>query len=112
MASAQGALPLILLMTVLFCLPPVASLLACVQRGRALRRRGGGAGWLFAGAAVSAGVILVNLAVIGATLWAMRGGEGSVLGAGHALAALLSWCCFWLWLAVLIFARRPHRGAY
>lgn len=111
MASAQGALPLILLMTVLFCLPPAASLSACVRRGLALRRKGGGSGWFVAGAAVSAGVIVVNLAVIGATLWAM-GGDGSVLGVGHALAALLSWCCFWLWVAVLVFGRRRHRGVY
>ncbi|MEI2805190.1 hypothetical protein [Albidovulum sp.] len=111
MASAQGALPLILLMTVLFCLPPAASLSACLRRGLALRRKGGSSGWLAAGAAVSAGVIVVNLAVIGATLWAMAG-DGAVLGAGHALAALLSWCCFWLWIAVQIFGRRRRRGAY
>lgn len=112
MASAQGALPLAVVMTVLLCLPPAASLLACARRGIGLRRRGGDATWLLAGAAVSVGVILVNLAVIGATLWA-AGRDGPVFGRSQAVAALLSWLCFWLWIAVLVFARRGRRrGPY
>lgn len=111
MASAQGGLPLILLMTVLFCLPPAASLAVCLRRGLSLRRRNGSGGWFLAGAMASTGVIAVNLAVIGATVWAM-GGEDTLLGAGHAIAALLSWCCFWLWIAVLVFGHRRRRGVY
>ena len=111
MASAQGAWPAVLLLSALFLVPPAVSLAAGLRRIAALRRNGAGIGpWLPAAVAFSAGAIAVNLAVIAATLLS-PGDGGLTLGPGLAIAALLSWFCFGIWVAVLIFGRRRRRRA-
>ncbi len=111
MASAQGALPALLLVFALFLVPPAVSLATGIRRIAGLRRRGAASGpWLLAAAAFSAAAIAVNLVVIAATLRTLGDG-GLTLGPGHAIAALLSWFCFGIWLAILIFGRRRRRRA-
>ncbi|WP_413873127.1 hypothetical protein [Albidovulum sp.] len=109
MASAQGALPALLFISALFLVPPAVSLAAGFRRVVDLRRRGVTPGrWLRAATAFSAGAMAINLVVIAATLWTLGDG-GLTLGPGHAIAALLSWFCFGIWVAVLIFGRRRRR---
>ena len=106
MASAQGVMTLVVL-AALFCLPPAVSLVACLRQIAALRRSGRGTAWPLAGAVVSATAILANLGIVGATAWAARGGAPE-LDSSQAIAALLSWLCFWIWIARLVFGRRKH----
>ncbi len=106
MASAQSVMTLVVL-AALFCLPPTVSLVACLRQIAAVRRTGRGTAWPVAGAVVAAAAILVNLGIVGATAWAARGGAPK-LDSSHAIAALLSWLCFWIWIALLVFGRRRH----
>lgn len=108
MASAQGTWPAVLLLIVLFLVPPVVSLVSCVMRAGNLRDRPALPAWLLGAGSFSALALLVNLAVIGATIWNL-GAEGPSLGSSHALAALLSWAAFWLWIAMIVFQRRRRR---
>lgn len=109
MASAQDAVPLIVVMVALLCLPPIVSLVASLRRIASLRRSGGNTSWPLAGAVVSAAAILFNVTVIAVTAWAMREGD-LVLGGGHAVAAFLAWLCVWIWVALMLFGRRRHRN--
>lgn len=113
MASAQGIWPAFLLLVALFVVPPAVSLGAALRRVASLRRRGlHPSPWLRAGATISVASIAINTVVLALTLWKM-GKEGLILGHSHALAAVLAWVCFWIWVAMLIFLRRRRqRAAY
>lgn len=112
MASAQMALPALLLLAALYVAPPCIGLAAALRRSADLRRRGlGPSAWVRAGTGFAAAALLINIGVTAALLRSTAG-DGIALGRIHVLAALLSWGCFWFWIALLIFVRRRRRARY
>ena len=97
-------------LTILFCTPPLLSLMACARRRARVVSRGGSGQWSLVGMILSVAILLLNLAIL--VRFDVSGAQGfSDLGWAHALALCLSWFCIWVWLYV-VFAFRRRRVIY
>jgi len=103
-------MPVLFLFSALFCIPPLLSLRACLERLRYLRRQERGVAAALAGVAFSAISLAINIVVIGNSAVALASDDWD-LGRPHALAAVLAWLCLWIWLFLFIMLRRKRRKA-
>ena len=108
MTSAQSGVSATLVMIALFCIPPILSFRACLQRASYLRQREAPTTLAVAGAAFSAVALLFNVGVIAVSMWSAAG-DGIDLDKSHAVAAVLTWLCLWIWIILTLFLRSRRR---
>ena len=108
MTSAQSGVSATLVMIALFCIPPILSFRACLQRAVYLRQREARTRLAVAGTVFSALTLFFNIGVIAASMWSAAG-DGIDLGKSHAVAAVLTWLCLWIWIIVSLFLRNKRR---
>ena len=92
-------------LTILCCIPPLLSLMACARRRARVLGRGGSAQWPLLGMVVSIAVLVLNLAIL--SRFGTSGAQGfSDLGRPLVLALGLAWLSLWIWLYLIVAFRR------
>jgi len=101
MTSAEGSLPVIVVLVIVLCAPALLSLRACLKRVGYLRSNGRPHLWSQLGAFFSGATLVLNLWLTLGFFRKTPNGE-IALGQAHAVGFTLSWACFCLWVFMII----------
>jgi formate hydrogenlyase subunit 3/multisubunit Na+/H+ antiporter MnhD subunit len=109
MASAQGSLSAVLVLLVLYCVPPLLCLLISLRWRRRRARHNAPRRWALLAIVFSATCLAINVSVTVLHVHTTIGGALSGFGQADYVAATLSWLCLWLTVIVAYASRRRLR---
>jgi hypothetical protein len=99
MASAEVIMPTMGGLVALYGGPPLLVTLICARRALKLRSFGLNAMPYYLGTAAGLAALIFNIAVVMPTLKGLPGGDLRLTGLSIA-GLVISWLCFWAWVAI------------